>query len=104
MIDLSNYSMPQLRDLQSQIAEQINARQKDEIANVQQQILALAKGVGMTVEQVMGFKGTKDKKQVAVRYQNPEDSSKQWTGRGRQPKWVKEFVEAGNSIDKLLVP
>lgn len=103
MIDLSKHSLAELRELQAQIAEQINARQKDEVANVQQQILALAKGVGMTVEQVMGFKGTKDKKSVAVRYQHPDDSSKQWTGRGRQPKWVKEFVDGGNSLEKLLV-
>ncbi|MBA4095048.1 MAG: histidinol phosphate phosphatase, partial [Candidatus Accumulibacter sp.] len=26
-----------------------------------------------------------------------------WTGRGRQPKWVKEWVEGGKSLDKLRV-
>ncbi|KFC72700.1 H-NS family nucleoid-associated regulatory protein [Massilia sp. LC238] len=104
MIDLSKLSVAELRGLHSQITEQINTREKDEIAKVQQQIVALAQSVGMTVEQVMGFKGTKDKKPVAVRYQHPDDSSKQWTGRGHQPKWVKEFVEGGRSLEELLVP
>lgn len=104
MTDLSNFSMAQLRDLQTQVAEQIKVREKGEIAKVQQQILALAADVGMSVEQIMGFKNTKAKKPVAVRYQHPEDKTKQWTGRGRQPTWVKEFVEAGNPLEKLLVP
>lgn len=80
MNDLSNFSMAQLRDLQTQVAEQIKVREKDEIAKVQQQILALASDVGMSVEQIMGFKTTKAKKPVAVRYQHPErqDEAVDW--------------------------
>jgi DNA-binding protein H-NS len=40
---------------------------------------------------------------VAVRYRHPDNASQQWTGRGRQPKWVKEWVEGGKSLDKLRV-
>ena len=40
---------------------------------------------------------------VAVRFRNPDNASQQWTGRGRQPKWVKEWVEGGKSLDKLRV-
>jgi DNA-binding protein H-NS len=29
------------------------------------------------------------------RYRHPDDASQQWTGRGRQPKWVKEWVDGG---------
>jgi hypothetical protein len=37
------------------------------------------------------------------RYRHPDNASQQWTGRGRQPKWVKEWVEGGKSLDKLRV-
>lgn len=107
MTDLSNFSMAQLRDLQTQVAEQIKTREKDEIANVQKQILALAQSVGKTVEEIMNVKGSqskKDKKPVAARYRNPADPAQKWTGRGRQPRWVKEYVETpGNKLETLLI-
>jgi DNA-binding protein H-NS len=40
---------------------------------------------------------------VAVRYRNPDDATQQWTGRGRQPKWIKEWLEADKSLDLLRV-
>jgi len=40
---------------------------------------------------------------VAVRFRHPDNETQQWTGRGRQPKWVKEWVEGGKSLDKLRV-
>lgn len=104
MTDLSNFSLSELHDLQSQVAEQIKSREKEEIAKVQQQILALASSVGMTVEQIMNIKAPKEKRLVAVRYRHPENSSKQWTGRGRQPKWVKEYLGSGKTLESLLVP
>jgi DNA-binding protein H-NS len=103
MTDLSQFSIPQLRDLQLQVAEQIASRQADEKERVRQQILELAASVGMSVEQVMNIKVSKQKRPAAVRYQHPEDSSKQWTGRGRSPKWVKEHLDSGKSIDTLRV-
>lgn len=106
MIDLSNHTLAELRNLQSQVTEQISVRQKEDISKVREQIESLAGTVGMTVEQIMGTKAARVKKPskpVAARYQNPENEAEKWSGRGRQPKWVKEFVEAGNPIEKLLV-
>lgn len=38
----------------------------------------------------------------AVRYRNPADATQTWTGRGKQPKWVREWIEGGKSLDHLL--
>lgn len=40
---------------------------------------------------------------VAVQYLNLNDASQQWTGSGRQPKWVKEWIESGKSLDLVRV-
>lgn len=105
MADLSNHSIAELRDLQSQIAEQIKARQKDEIGKVRQQILALAQSVGMTVNDIMkGVQDKKPSKTVAPRYQDPSNPAHQWSGRGRKPTWFKEYLDKpGNQIDSLLI-
>jgi DNA-binding protein H-NS len=105
MTDLSNYSLAQLRDLQAQVADQINKRQKDEVAEIQRKIMDLAKSVGMTVEQIMqGAQAKKPAKTVAVRYQHPEQPEKQWTGRGRKPHWIQEYLDAsGKPLELLLI-
>ena len=40
---------------------------------------------------------------VAPKYANPLDNSETWTGRGRQPLWVKEHVEKGGSMDQVTI-
>ena len=40
---------------------------------------------------------------VAVRYRHPDDANLQWTGRGRQPKWVVEALGKGKSLDDLRI-
>ena len=40
---------------------------------------------------------------VAVKYRHPDDATQQWTGRGRQPKWVKEWTESGKSLADVAI-
>jgi ParB/RepB/Spo0J family partition protein len=38
-----------------------------------------------------------------VRYRHPDHPTSTWSGRGRQPKWVREWIEGGKSLDDLRV-
>jgi DNA-binding protein H-NS len=38
-----------------------------------------------------------------MQYRNPKDSSQEWSGRGRQPNWVKEFVASGADLQTAKV-
>jgi DNA-binding protein H-NS len=102
MMDLSNMSLGDLRNLQEQIKQEMKKREQQEVQKAREQIMAIAQSVGVPLKDLMtvarGKTGT-----VAVRYRNPNDSSQQWTGRGRQPKWVKEWVEGGKPLDKLRI-
>lgn len=105
MIDLSQHTLADLRKLQEQIKEEMKRREAQEIQKAREQILAIAQGVGLPLEELLakGGKGIKKPGSVAVRFQHPEDQSQKWTGRGRQPKWVKEWVDSGKGIDNLRV-
>lgn len=37
------------------------------------------------------------------KYRHPENPEKTWTGRGRQPAWVKQHVEDGGDLEDLLI-
>lgn len=111
MTDLNNFSIGELRELQARVASEITTREKDEIARVQQEILRLAQSVGLTPQALLNMNGVGGKKQnkvsanpVAARYQNPADATQQWTGRGRKPKWVVDYLESsGKDLDSLKI-
>lgn len=39
-----------------------------------------------------------------VRYRHPGSPMQTWTGRGRQPKWVRDWLEDGKTLESLQVP
>nr|WP_314546205.1 H-NS histone family protein [uncultured Massilia sp.] len=108
-MDLSNMSLGDLRNLQEQIKQEMKKREHQEVQKAREQILAIAQSVGVPLKDLIASgRGAKvaaggGTGSVAVRYRHPDDASQQWTGRGRQPKWVKEWVEGGKSIDQLRV-
>jgi DNA-binding protein H-NS len=101
-------SLGDLRNLQEQIKQEMKQREQQDLQKAREQIMAIAQSVGLPLKDLIatGGRGAKvgtKSGSVAVRYRNPDDESQQWTGRGRQPKWVKEWVEGGKSLDKLRV-
>ena len=109
-MDLSNMSLGDLRNLQEQIKQEMKQREQQEVQKAREQIMAIAQSVGVPLKDLIATGGRGAKAgvksgtgSVAVRYRNPDNESQQWTGRGRQPKWVKEWVEGGKSLDKLRV-
>ena len=101
-IDLENMSLKELRDLHKAIGRQIDgyeAKQKDKAKAAVQQA---AEEHGFSLKELLGT-GKSVKATVAAKYANPEDASATWTGRGRQPLWVKGHLDAGGNLDDLLI-
>jgi DNA-binding protein H-NS len=103
-MDISKLSLPELRQLQDDIAKQLKQAEQANLAAARDQILAIAKDHGLSLQDLIGTGAARLKKSsVAVRYRHPENASQQWTGRGRQPRWVKEWAESGKSLDLLKI-
>lgn len=107
-IDLAGYTLGELKGLQHDVERAIKDRQQQEVQRAREQILAIAKEAGVSVEDLLGNPGTKPKKKdgkkVEPKYQNPNDTSQTWTGRGRQPKWMAEALANGKKPDDFLMP
>jgi DNA-binding protein H-NS len=104
-MDLSSLSVAELRDLQQQIPAELKRREVQEKANILNEVRAFAKARGFALEELVG-KEVKIKVptgKVKVKYRHPENVSLEWTGRGRQPKWVAEWLAKGGSLDSLTV-
>ena len=46
-------------------------------------------------------KKVKNTEPVAPKYKNKKGET--WSGRGRQPQWVKDIIDSGKSIDSFLI-
>jgi DNA-binding protein H-NS len=104
-MDLSNLSPSELRQLQEQIKRELKQREGLDKQKAREQIFAIAQKAGMPLKDLLvGFPGTRNKGgKVEARYRNPANAAELWTGRGRQPKWVKAWVDGGKSIDGLRI-
>ena len=105
-VDLSDYNLSELKGLQAEIEKEIKARQQQEVTKAREQILAIAQGLGVSVEELLANGGAKSKgsgKKVQAQYRNPADNEQTWTGRGRQPKWIAEGLAGGKSLDDFRI-
>jgi len=39
-----------------------------------------------------------------VRYRHPDNPGMAWTGRGKPPRWITDWVQGGKSIEALQLP
>ncbi|WP_211451745.1 H-NS family nucleoid-associated regulatory protein [Collimonas antrihumi] len=106
-MDLSGLTVAELRALQDQVKQALKDREHQEQVKAREQILAIAQSAGISLQDLLGAqsrgKSTAPKAKVAVRYRHPSDALLQWTGRGRQPKWVQDWVASGKSLDAIRV-
>lgn len=105
MIDLSTLALSNLQTLELQVQEALKSHHYLEISKAREQILHIAQSAGLSVDDILSSKAPKRAKTapVAAQYRNPNDASQTWSGRGRQPLWIKALLESGKKLAELRV-
>jgi DNA-binding protein H-NS len=122
MMNLADYTLPQLQQLQNRIAKEIQRRATDTKLALLKRLRKLAQDEGVTLEELFGApeatsalksKGPKrrgasassntsvPKAPLPVKYRNPNNLDQGWSGRGRKPGWFGAWLENGGSLDAL---
>ncbi len=102
-MDISKLNLAELRDLLEKAKLEVKHREKKDIAAAREEIYAIAHRLGLPLKNLIGTGMRVTSGKVAVQYRNPADPTQEWTGRGRQPKWVKELIESGQTMDAARV-
>jgi DNA-binding protein H-NS len=103
MHDLNGMSLDELKALQKDVAKAIDGYQNRKKADALAAVDALAREHGFTLFELVG--GTSKAKAAPrpAKYRHPENPAVTWSGRGRQPAWIKEALAAGKSLDAFLI-
>lgn len=102
-MELSTFSLPELRDLQEKVAQEIKHRGKRDVEAARNEIYAIAHRMGRPLKDLIGNGGNAKTGSVPFKYRNPDNPAEQWTGRGRQPLWIKNAIGAGKSLGDFAV-
>lgn len=100
-VDLDSYSSVELRELREQIDAALRQRRRDDERQARKELKAVAARYGFNLDDLVGG-GTK-KPKTAVRFRHPERPDLTWSGRGRKPRWIKEWEEQGRPTRDLAV-
>ena len=104
-IDLSKLSLEQLKDLLPSAQQRLQELEEEKRKQALKKMEAAAAAVGMTPFELLKHFGVaaRPKKAAKAKYQNPEDASQTWSGRGRKPEWVTAWLDAGKKLEDLAV-
>ncbi|MEM6409253.1 MAG: H-NS histone family protein [Pseudomonadota bacterium] len=101
-IDWNALTLAELKSIEKKAAkaiESFEARKKQEALAA---LEARATEMGYSLKGLLGATGTKPTKSPP-KHMHPENPSLTWTGRGRQPKWIKEGLSAGKSLEDFAI-
>jgi DNA-binding protein H-NS len=101
---LEKMSLEELQAHQKEVEAALRDYEKKRKAEALTAVRGTAKAHGFTLEELIGGKAAaKSAPKGVARYANPADPTQTWTGRGRQPGWVKEALAAGKSLESMAI-
>ncbi len=101
-INLSNLNVQELKELQREISRMIKVKLVEEKNAVLKQMKELAEKSGFSFNELLNDKAVK-RQTVAPKYRNPKNPMQTWSGRGKKPKWVQEYIDNEGKIEDLLI-
>lgn len=104
-IDLSTLSLDELKALRKDVEKAIENYETRKRQEALAAAEAAASAAGYSLSELLSdVKSGKGKGSVnPPKYRHPENPELTWTGKGRQPSWIKDAVDAGRPLDDFLI-
>ena len=102
-VELSSFSLSELKALQKQVAKAIEEFSDKEKARALAALEEKARELGFSLAELTGGRKGARKTAGIAKYRHPDDASVTWTGKGRRPDWLRDALARGVSLDDLAV-
>jgi DNA-binding protein H-NS len=107
-VNLDKMSLRDLIELESRVKKSIASARDREKTEIRAKALELIESSGFSAQELFG-KGRPGRPakssngNVAAKYQNPDNRSETWAGRGRKPNWLVAKLSKGANIEDFAV-
>lgn len=100
-MDVDTLSRDELFKLRSDVDKAIETLETRRKAQARAAAEEIAKQHGFALSELLNSEKPARKKgqKNPARYRNPANPEQTWTGRGRQPGWIKDALAEGKSLD-----
>ena len=123
-VNYSSLSLDRLRKELAKVEKALNVKEAKEKKEAMDKLVTMARDSGIDLSELAATKTRKTRVstsstartpvrrkkkvsakrgKVAPKYRNPTDPGITWTGRGRQPIWVREHLENGGVIESIAI-
>ncbi|CTQ33371.1 H-NS histone family protein [Jannaschia rubra] len=102
-MNLEKMNREELLDLQKQVSAALKNYDDRQKKEAQTRLEAMARDMGYSLNDFVGGKKGGKSGGGVPKYVHPENPSKTWSGRGRQPQWFKDAIASGKSEKDLAI-
>jgi DNA-binding protein H-NS len=99
-IDFKSISTNELWALHEEIASILSTKMHTEKIKLERRINGLAGNFGGALG---GTRQRRPYPKVHPKYQNPELPAQKWSGRGKQPHWIRRVLASGKTMDDCRI-
>ncbi|PWK60850.1 H-NS family nucleoid-associated regulatory protein [Roseicyclus mahoneyensis] len=101
---IEKMSLEELQAYQKEVEAAIKGYEKKRRADALAAVRETAKQHGFSLEELTSGKAPgKAVTKGMAKYANPADPTQTWTGRGRQPAWVKDALATGKPLSSMAI-
>ena len=100
-IDLRGSTVDELKMLQADIEVEMERKRGEDRERFFRDAQEIAGKYGVSVDVFLNADVGRRKERAPAKYQNPNNSKQTWTGKGRQPTWIKELVAGGGTLEEV---
>lgn len=103
-VNLDTMSVKELEQLIVDAKASIGAARVREREEAKAAAEEVAAKYGFSLSELAGAKGARKKAPAgSAKYANPENPAQTWTGKGRQPAWYKDAINAGTPPEAMEI-
>ena len=118
-MELSNMSVTELRRLQSKVEAEIRRRNDTARRDLLKRMQKMAADEGLSLSDILVAASANPEKSepkrraknsaarasagAPIKYRHPEIAGKGWSGRGRKPQWINDWIAQNRPIEELEV-
>ncbi len=101
-LDLESMSRSELEKLAADVEKAMKTLDTRRKAEARRELEKKAKELGFSFEE-LASNTAKGKTKSPPKYRHPENPDVTWTGRGRQPAWIKDGLANGKALEDFAI-